>query len=539
MSEAHQKNIENVSGSPQVIIVGGGPVGVSLAIELAQRNITTVVVERHEEVGRIPKGQSLMQRSLEHFYFWNCVDELRAARLLPAGYPIGGITAYESLSSDYWYLPEGLGGVGQYFFQENERLPQYRTEAVLRRRAAQLPQITMRFHTTATTITQDENKVCVTVVDTEDETITDTLFADFVVGCDGGRSIVREQAGITRRTRDFGEKMVLCVFSSTELHDGLERFPERTTYRVLHPKHHGVWQFFGRVKLGETWFFHGPVPEETKATDTEYLQKMLGEVAGFPFACAFEHIGFWDLKIDVAETYRKGRIFIAGDACHTHPPYGGLGLNTGLDDVANLGWKLAAYLAGWGGEELLASYSTERQPVFAQTGDDVIGKWIDDDAEFFRNYDPAIDEMDFKRAWSLRTGGEFAPPWYEPHYDGSSVICDGPLGDTGVHGGHLFDARPGHHLAPALLSSGRNVYEELGTDVILLAFGIDDTQLVSFRDAAAELHIPFKTIVDTYVGERARYGPPLILVRPDHYIAWCGERPPEDVAALLRQVCGQ
>lgn len=526
------------SVAEQVIIIGGGPVGIALAVDLAQRGISTTVVERHEEVGRIPKGQSLMQRSLEHFYFWGCVDELRAARVLPRGYPIGGITAYENLSSDYWYLPEGLGTVGQYFFEENERLPQYRTEEVLRARAATLPIITLRFGTTATDIKQHDEKVVVTVAQTADEHQTEELVADYVVGCDGGRSVVRELAGITRRTRDFHQKMVLTVFASRGLHHGLQRFPERTTYRVLNPKYDGVWQFFGRVKLGETWFFHGPVPDEMTANDTDALRAMLEEAAGFEFECTFEHIGFWDLKIDVATTYRNDRIFIAGDACHTHPPYGGLGLNTGLDGVANLGWKLAARLQGWGGELLLDSYSRERQPVFAETGFDMIAAWIDEDAEFFRNYDPQVDERAFALEWNSRTIGEFAPPWYEPHYDGSPVVVGAHSREIGIRGEHTFRAQPGHHLSPCLLSSGANIYEKIGNNFALLAFDVEPQVTQHVLDAAQSIGIPLRLITDTYVDERLRYGSRLILVRPDHYVAWCADNFRDDLKGLLSTVCG-
>ena len=521
-----------------VIIVGGGPIGIALAIDLAQRGVPTTVIERHEEVGRIPKGQSLMQRSLEHFYFWGCVDELRSARILPPGYPIGGITAYESLASDYWYVPEGLGTVGEYFFQANERLPQYRTEEVLRSRAAQLPNITLRFGMTATEVVDDGNSVTITAHRTTDPADIESFVGAYVVGCDGGRSRVRELAGITRRTRDFGQKMLLTVFGSVGLHEGLARFPERTTYRVLNPKYHGVWQFFGRVKLGETWFFHGPVPNEMDENDTEELHAMIEEAAGFSFECEFEHIGFWDLKIDVAETYRSGRIFIAGDACHTHPPYGGLGLNTGLDDVANLGWKLAARLAGYGGERLLDSYSTERQPIFAETGFELIASWVDEEERFFQTYDPKIDEASFLAAWNERTTGEFAPPWYEPHYDGSPVISGSDSHDIGIHGEHSFVARPGHHLAPCTLSSGRNVFEELGNDFALLAFDADASSIEAFEEAAAHIGMPLRIISDSHAAERARYDASLVLVRPDHYVAWSGEQAPEELPDVLSTICG-
>ena len=143
----------------QVVIVGGGPVGVALAVELGQRGISCALVERHLRPQRIPKGQNLTPRTLEHFYFWGSVDELRAARVLPPGYPIGGVTAYGNLMSDYWYAPApGREGVRPYYFQDNERLPQYLTEEVLRARLAELPTVTTLFGWTAETVEQDDRR---------------------------------------------------------------------------------------------------------------------------------------------------------------------------------------------------------------------------------------------------------------------------------------------------------------------------------------------------------------------------------------------
>jgi 2-polyprenyl-6-methoxyphenol hydroxylase-like FAD-dependent oxidoreductase len=511
----------------------------ALAVDLAQRHIRTTVIERNVEVGRIPKGQNLMQRSLEHFYFWGCVDELRAARLLPPGYPIGGITAYESLSSDYWYLPDGLTSVAPYYFQANERLPQYRTEEVLRARLAALPAATVRYATTMLSLEENDDGVRVTVAPTDRPTETEVLTADVVVGCDGARSAVREALGITKTARDFDQKMVLTVFRSTELHEGLERFPERTTYRILHPDNHGIWLFFGRVDLGESWFFHGPVPRDTSAEDTEFLTALMSQAAGFTFTPTYDYVGFWDLRIEVADTYRAGRGFIAGDACHTHPPYGGLGLNTGLDDVANLGWKLAAALSGWGGEALLDSYSEERQPIFAETGHDVIARWIDDDADFLARYNPAVDRAEFAAEWNARTTGDSAPPWYEPHYEGSTVVAGGKSTSIGVHGEHLFLARPGHHLAPGPLQGGDDVYQHLGPAFSLLALDADDESVAALVRAAAELAVPLTLLREDGGRLREHYGASLVLVRPDQYVAWCGDGAPDDAAGLFALVTGR
>ena len=128
-----------VGKTSRVIIAGGGPVGVGLAVDLAQRGISCTLVERRVGLHDIPKGQNLTQRTLEHFYFWGCVDEIRAARLLPPEVPAAGIVAYHDLMSPYWHSFEGREIVGEYYFQKNDRMPQYLFEAVLRRRMAQLP----------------------------------------------------------------------------------------------------------------------------------------------------------------------------------------------------------------------------------------------------------------------------------------------------------------------------------------------------------------------------------------------------------------
>ncbi|MBV9134467.1 MAG: FAD-dependent monooxygenase, partial [Chloroflexi bacterium] len=151
-----------------VAIVGGGPVGVGLAVELGQRGVSTVLVERHLSPQPIPKGQSLTNRTLEHFYFWHCVDELRAARVMPPGYPIGGVTVYRDLTSPYFHAGQAFSGRGSavrdFYFQANERLPQYCTEAVLRNRLKQLPSVETRFGQTAIRVEQDEETANLTIV---------------------------------------------------------------------------------------------------------------------------------------------------------------------------------------------------------------------------------------------------------------------------------------------------------------------------------------------------------------------------------------
>src|SRR4051812_15296718 len=242
-----------------VVIVGGGPVGLGLAIELGQRGIRCILVERYTSPQPIPKGQNLTQRTLEHFYFWGAEQQLRAARTIPREYGIGGMTAYGTLLSGYHYdwLQREL--VRPFYFTDNERLPQYATEAVLRQRASELDTVETIYGWSADDVEQDDDGVSVAISEYKGAGRR-TLRAPYVVGCDGSRSPVREAAGITTTRSDHDRLMVLLVFRSTGLHKLLERYPNKSFYNILHPDLKGYWQFFGRVDLGTTWFFHAPVP---------------------------------------------------------------------------------------------------------------------------------------------------------------------------------------------------------------------------------------------------------------------------------------
>jgi 4-hydroxyisophthalate hydroxylase len=522
----------------QVIIVGGGPVGVGLAVELGLRGISCAVVERRIEPQRIPKGQNLTQRSMEHFHSWGVADELRASRMLPADYPMSGIVAYRDLNSEYWYAPPLREIVNAYYFEENERLPQYLGEIVLRRKLAQLENAEARFGWTAETIEQDDNGVRVTIAK-DGGAEREVLEADYAVGCDGGQSTVRKQVGIERGGADFNELMVLALFRSRDLHEKLKRFPPRSTYRVLHPALKGYWQFFGRVDVGERWFFHSPVPANTTRDNYDF-HGLLQKVAGFPFACDFDYLGFWDLRIAVAETYQAGRVFIAGDAAHSHPPYGGYGLNNGLDDAVNIGWKLAAKLKGWGSDALLQTYAEERRPIFKETGDDFIEAGIQRDRVFLDRYSPERDRTEFERAWKDHSGAA-APRvlTYEPHYEGSSIVCGPPGGVCSARGDHNFKARAGHHLPRAHLSADRSLIDELGRDFSLLAFDADDRTVSAFERAAKALSVPLKVVRDSYGDGRQAYEANLILVRPDRYIAWSATHAPDDAGKIIAKAAGR
>jgi len=519
--------------STQVVIVGGGPVGTGLAIELALRGVRSILVERYPSPQPIPKGQNLTQRTMEHFHFWGAEPALRAARTIPPEYGMGGLTAYGTLLGDYQHdwLKREL--VQQFYFKGNERLPQYATEAVLRARAAELPEITTLYGWTAEGVEQDAEGVTVTVAERKGGGRR-VLRAAYAVGCDGSKSTVREAAGITQTRSDHDRLMVLLVFRSTGLHELLKRYPGKSFYNVLHPDLEGYWQFFGRVDLGTTWFFHAPVPAGTTKDSMDFTA-LLHRAAGAEFDVAFEHIGFWDLRFAIADQYRRGRLFVAGDAAHSHPPYGGYGINTGLEDAVNLGWKLAASFGGWAPPGLLDTYDAERRPVFASTAGDFIERSIHVDRDFLAEHDPLRDRAAFEAGWAARTSGaatEVAS--FEPNYEGSPIVL-GPAGKPGAVGSHSLAARPGHHLAPQPVASGENVYEVLGLGFALLAAEPDGPVARQFRAAAEEMRLPLDVIA---LGDKARenYAAANVLVRPDQFVAWAGDA--ADAQAVLERARG-
>ena len=200
-------------------------------------------------------------------------------------------------------------------------------------------------------------------------------------------------------------------------------------------------------------------------------------------------------------------------------------INSGFEDAVNLGWKLAAALDGWGGRDLLNSYDAERRPVFVSTARDFIEKAIRTDRDFLGAFDPDRDPEAFENAWrGRRLGARGEVNAYEPHYEGSPIVW-GPAGSVcSAIGSHDFAARSGHHLAPQRLSSGGNIFDQLGGEYVLLALGANPEEVQAFATAAKALRMPLKIVRDTRADERNKYDAELVLIRPDQFVAWVSRK---------------
>jgi len=524
-----------------IVIIGAGPTGTALALDLALRDTPSVLVERYEKLQHIPKGQNLTQRTGEHFKSWGITSEIRQATLIPPEYGNEGMVAYGTLLSEYHYDWFKRATVREFYAADNERLPQFETERILRERASEFDYIKMYKGWTYLSHQESANGVQVTLKRTHGEEIKE-ITASYIVGCDGARSSVREATSITQSSSDTQRRMALLVFHSPSLHNMLEaRYPGKTIFNVLSPEHQGYWQFFGRVDLNANWFFHAPVPNDALIDEFDY-EHLLHSAVGAEFDFTLNHKAFWDLRFTHADVYRSGRTFIAGDAAHSHPPYGGYGVNTGFEDARNLSWKLAAQLHGWGTEALLDSYTSERHPVFASTRDDFILAMINSDAKFLSRYSPGTDKQAFTQAWQARaTGGQREVAGFVPHYIGSPIVhsygADKDQPQTpGAKALHLHRPVAGAHLSPRLFANAEVDFDELSNNFTLLLPAELEAIRTKFQEAADAAGIALKclskiefsnpSLVD--IKDSNSVIESCVLVRPDHFIGWVEQKNDRD-----------
>jgi 2-polyprenyl-6-methoxyphenol hydroxylase-like FAD-dependent oxidoreductase len=539
-----------------VVIIGGGPCGLMLAIELGRRHIPVILLEERSSPARFPAANATQARTMEHYRRLGFAEKVRAQGL-PPDYPtdIAYFTRYSKYELARFSLPSARAAremvktlTGSWSAAElPHRVSQMFVEAVLREEAAACPTVSIRPGWRMTAIRDTGSGV---EVEAEHGSGRTTLRAAYAVGADGGSSPTRKSLGYgyvgeSGVVRDFmGGRMFAIHFRSAKLYDVIPH-PRAWMYWTVNGDRRA---FMATVNGRDEFNFHTQLrPGETEdITDTE-ANAMFERALAAPLKIEIIARSAWNAGYTlVAEKFQRGRIFLGGDAVHLFTPAGGLGYNTAIEDAVNLGWKLAAVLKGWGGPALLDTYEAERQAIARRnTG---YARGFADSLGLFVPPAELEDETPVGEAARKLTGDhfnhharfEFNIPGitFGGRYDGSPIVVpDGTSAPADTVNSYQATACPGGRAPHLWLADGRSLYDALGFEFTLLQLGLA-ADARPFSEAAATLGIPLT--VAPIAGNEARdlYGADLALIRPDQIVAWRGNDA-ANAAAVMRRIAGR
>ncbi|MFC5063648.1 FAD-dependent monooxygenase [Actinomycetospora atypica] len=502
----------------QVLIAGGGPVGLAAAVELGRRGIDCVVVEPRTEVSHArPRCKTVNVRTMEHLRRWGVADRLRARAPLSPAYS-SDVVFCTSLTGRELARFTGVLGLtpqGDRFPEVGQQAPQFVLEELLREMVDELDTTTLVLGRRVVDVVQDDDGVTVTVVGPDG--VAEQITADHVIGCDGPRSRVRECLGADYVGEHALRPNFGMVFRAPGLAERVRHGPA-VQYWTVNP---GAPALLGPLdEVGTWWIIAFGVDRETGEREgAAILDAAVGEAVGATVLSTDP----WTARMQLVDTARVGRVFLAGDAAHLNPPFGGHGMNTGFGDAVDLGWKLAAVLQGWGGPALLDSYEAERRPVQDRV--------IRAAAENMRTLSIDLLDDDLDRDTPAGdTARRSARERIEATKDAEFHALDLVL-DLDLAGSPVVAAGTGRRLPHRWLPDGRSLYDVLGDGFTLLTPpGADVTALT---DACASQGVPL-TVAEVL---EDRADP--VLVRPDHHVAWSGSHLPDDVSALVGRVTGR
>lgn len=548
-SDPTSRQLAELPAAVQVLVAGGGPVGLAAAVELGRRGIRCLVVEPRRTVSHArPRCKTLNVRTMEHLRRWGLADRLRERAPLPVAWSQDVVFCTSMVGHELSRFTGVLGLVheGDRFPELGQQAPQYVLEELLREEVERLPACTLVTGPRVAGVAQDDAEVRITVTD---ETGGEALItADYLLGCDGPRSTVREQIGSAYVGTEALRPNFGMVFHAPEL-SRLVRHGRALHYWIINAAAPGL---IGPIDREDTWWTIAfGVDRETGEREA---QRLIDDAVGAPVRATVLSTDPWTARMQIVDRMRVGRVFLAGDAAHLNPPFGGHGLNTGLGDAADLGWKLAAVLDGWGGPPLLDSYETERRPIQERVIREAAANMRTISGDLLAEDLTADDEAGerARRAADRRIQEAKAPEFHSLELVLGCRITDSPVidshegnGDGGSGGdggaGAADIARPGSRLPHLWLRSGRSLFDELGADLTLLVLGggsDSGTARGTFQRAAQSRGVPLETLDLSGRGLRDRYGADLVLVRPDQVVAWCGDTAPDDAKALIDRVVG-
>ena len=530
-----------------VLIAGGGPVGLTLAIDLGNRGVRCTLVERKDAPAFLPKMERCNARTLEIFRRMGIVDRVRAAGY-PAAYPMDVYHVTTLMEPPLAVIPfpsvdearaeAARRNDGVMPLEPYQLISQYTLEPLLKSIAEEHPMIDVRFGHELVSFEQDPDGVTAHVRTTAGGDVT--FRSTYLIGCDGGTSTVRKQLNIALQGRARIREMVQALYRCDTLYDVVP---------IGHGRHYKVADENGSGIVCQDSCRHFSINAE-RVTE-EDMPGIFARTVGTPIDFEMVSVGRWYHNLLLADRYTDGRVLIAGDAAHLVIPTAGLGLNTGVGDAIDLSWKLAAVLGGWGGPGLLASYQDERRQIGIRNVGasgratekrrdrraSVSNGWLREDSDRGREAraEYAREVMNDAGETTVITGIERGY-----RYTNSALIWpepgEGPDPDNRVY---VPTSWPGARLPHMWLKNGDALLDKFGPWYTVMRFG-DRVDTSGIERSLAAAGVPYGVLAldadepahEVYEGFDA------FLVRPDLHVAWRGRRTPDDPQEIAAVATG-
>ncbi|MEJ8848624.1 FAD-dependent monooxygenase [Variovorax rhizosphaerae] len=532
--------------APRILIVGAGPAGLALAIELGQRDIPCLLIERNDRVGYAPRAKTTNVRTREHLRRWGIADKLRAASPLGVDYPSNIVfctrlngPALARIENAMYCAP----GKNPLYSEHAQWIPQYSVEEVMRAHVQTLPCVELRFSTELLGFTQDDRGVVAQLKNLADGTSLEVA-CDYLVGADGARSTVRTAIGAKMHGTYGLSRNYNVVFRAPGLAQAHAHGPAIMYWQI----NGDAPSLIGPMDSGDKWFFMPTQMASDQKLNNDEAAALIRKATGLADQ-AIEVLSTdeWVASRLIADKYSDRRAFLIGDACHLHPPFGGYGMNMGVADGVDLGWKIAAVLQGWGGRALLDSYEQERRPVHDFVMDEAVANHSVLGNQLWQ--EGLEDATDAGTRLRSEVGKRIAVAKLREfntlgvvlgyRYDGSPVIVpDGTEAPAHDFLNYVPTARPGALAPHAWLHDGSSLYDHFGRGFTLLASHDADAAVLAQAEAAARMTgVPLKVLQPQERVIKQLYEARYTLIRPDQHVAWRGDAWP--VGDVLLTATGQ
>ena len=528
----------------EVLVVGAGPVGLTLAMDLAWRGIAVIVVETRAE-GEPPnvKCNHVSARSMEVFRRLGIAGTVRDAGL-PHDYPHDVAYRTAMLGREITRIPipsrngrrTGAPGpdTGWPTPEPPHRINQIFLEPILFAHAAAMAQVRILNRTEVTSFAQDADGVSATAKNLDDGREMQ-IRARYLVGCDGGRSMTRRAIGAKLQGDAVVQRVQSTYIRAPELLGLMPDRPAWATFSLSPVRSGNVYAIDGR----ETWLVHNYLRDDEADFDSVDRDWAIRAILGTPPDFSYDILSKedWFGRRLVADRFRDRRVFLAGDAAHIWVPYAGYGMNAGIADAANLAWLLAAHLQGWAPAVILDAYEAERLPITEQ-----VSHFAMNHAAAMARHRAAVPpevQLDGPEGDAARcaVGQQIYDLNVQQYccvglnfgyfYDRSPIVAyDGEAAPAYSMGDYTASTVPGARLPHLWLADGRSLYDALGpgyTLVLTRAGGAADAAAEALLDAAAARGVPMARL--DLAGETlpAPYRHALVAVRPDGHVAWRGD----------------